>query len=316
MDKPQAIRVRVFLILLALGACTSAQSARSEAPPPPTPSPTVTSVLALPERIQAAVLPQPPPQDPPKPPELAPFVVRGMYGRDSSATGVNKISAAGFNTVTVQPDRADLDAFRRAGMKGIVWLWGYDDDTCTFNHSDDQIRAEVARIAGHQAIYAYQIAAEPGRARTEGCSRVASQIRDRARLVKSIDPAAVTYLVVSTYDGVEEYPYQHFAGTTDIMGLDVYPYNEDGTHPEMIGNAIREADKDRVPRYWAILQDFADDYYVVPSAAQLREQFTLWRRSRMEGYFVYHWEHGNIENRSSHLRIYASENERPVRSQA
>lgn len=316
MSKPHATRVRAFLILLALGACTSAESARPAGRSTPTASPTGRSVIALPERIRPAALPPRRTQDPPKPAELAPFVVRGMYGRDSSANGVDKIRAAGFNTVTVQPDRSDLDALARAGMKGIVWLWGYDDDTCTFNRSDDQIRAEVARIAGHPAILAYQIDDEPGDARTDGCPGVPRQIRQRSQLVKSLDPGALTYLVVSTYDGDEEYPYQYFAGTTDIMGLDVYPFNEEDAHPEMIDRAIREANKDGVPRYWAILQDFADDYYVVPTAAQLREQFTRWRRSRMEGYLVYHWEHGDIEDRASHLRIYASENARPVPSRS
>ena len=217
--------------------------------------------------------------------------------------------------MTVQPERAELDALQRAGMKGIVWLWGYDDDECAFNRSDDEIRAEVARIAGHPAILAYQIDDEPEDARTHGCgSRVARQIRDRSRLVKSVDPGATTYLVVATWDGEEEFPYQYFAGTTDVMGLDVYPYTENGPHPELIDKAIREANRDHVPRYWAILQDFSDGYYVTPTAAQLREQFTRWRRSRMEGYFVYDWERGDIENRPSHLRVYASENARPVPS--
>ena len=317
MNKPFRVAGHAFALLLALGACTSSQSAHPAASPglrsSPSPSPSGTATLELLEAIRGLALPNPAPQPPPAP---QPVVVRGMYGRDSSATGLDRIRDAGFNTVTVQPDRSDLDALQRAGMRGIVWLWGYDDDTCTFNHSDDQIRAEIARIADHPAIAAYQIDDEPGDARTHGCPRVAQQIRARSRLVKSIDRGATTYLVMSTYDGVEEFPYQYFAGTTDIMGLDVYPYNENGAHPELIDRAIREANKDHVPRYWAILQDFRDDYYVTPSASQLREQFTRWRRSRMEGYFVYHWNRGDIEDRPSHLRIYASENARPVPSRS
>lgn len=316
MSRPDRVAVRAFVLLLALGACSPSESAQRSLPLPATPSPTGSSTLAPPERILPMALPNPRPQDPPKPPQLKPFVVRGMYGRDSSASGLDVIRGAGFNTVTVQADRSDLDHLRRAGMKGIVWLWGYDDDTCAFNRSDEEIRAEVARIAGHPAILAYQIDDEPGHARTEGCPSVARQIRDRSRLVKSIDPGATTYLVVSTYDGEEEYPYQYFAGTTDIMGLDVYPYNQNGAHPSMIDTVIREADKDKVRRYWAILQDFSDGHYVTPTAAQLREQFIAWRRSRMEGYFVYHWNHGEIEDRPSHLRVYASENARPVPSRS
>jgi len=313
VNKPDRIAARAFVLLLALGACTPSESARPPGQGSAQPSPTGLSTLAGPETIRSAGLPTPAPQLPPSP---GPLFVRGVYGRDSSISGVDKIRATGFNTVTVQPDRSDLDGLQRAGMKGIVWLWGYDDDSCTFNHSDDQIRAEIAHIAGHPAILAYQIDDEPGDARTHGCPRVATQIRNRSRLVKSIDPGATTYLVMSTYDGVEEFPYQYFARTTDVMGLDVYPYSENGPHPELIDKVIREANKDHIPRYWAILQDFSDSYYVTPTAAQLREQFTRWWRSRMEGYFVYHWNRGDIEDRSSHLRIYASQNTGPVPSRS
>lgn len=313
MKTSHRIAIHASLVLLAIGACTPPESTRpaeqAMAPTGAANSPaTPRSIRLAPlEQIRGIGFPKPAPQPPPTP---EPFFVRGMYGRDSSGTGLQKIGAAGFNTVTVQPDRSDLDDLAAAGMKGIVWLFGYDDNTCSFNRSDDEIRSLVGRIAGHPAILVYQIDDEPGRARTEGCPRIASQIRDRSRLVKSIDREAMTFLVVSTYDGREEFPYQYFAGTTDVMGLDVYPYTENGAHPELIDHAIREADHDKVPRYWAILQDFSDDYYVEPSAAQIREQFRLWWASRMQGYLVYHWNRGAIESHPDHLDVYARENRR------
>ena len=315
MRTSQLIVVRASLILLAIGACVPPESVRRAQPAV---SPTVATTragttefgIAPVEPIRPTAFANPRAVPPPAP-APGPFFVRGMYGRDSSATGLDIIGSVGFNAVTVQPDRSDLDDLSKANMKGIVWLWGYDDNTCSFNRSDAEIRSQIERIAGHPAILAYQIDDEPGNARTDGCSRVASQIRARSNLVKSIDPGAATYLVVSTWDGEEEYPYQYFAGSTDIMGLDVYPYSGGDAHPSMIDRAIREADQDRVRRYWAVTQDFSDDHFDQPTAAQVAEQFRRWRRSRMEGYFVYHWNHGDIETRADHLAVYRTENSRP-----
>jgi hypothetical protein len=309
----QLIVVRASLMLLAIGACVPPESVqRAQSAVAPSVEPTTASRapafrLAPPEPIRPTAFANPEPEPPPLP---GPLFVRGMYGRDSSPTGLERIGRVGFNAVTVQPYRSELDELSKANMKGVVWLWGYDGSTCSFSRSDDEIRSQVSLIAGHPAILAYQIDDEPGHARTGRCPQVASQIRARSRLVESVDPMATTYLVVSTWDGEDEYPYQHFAGTTDVMGIDVYPFSGGGSHLEMIDRAIREAEKDGVRRYWAILQDFSDDYFDQPTASQVAAQFRLWWRSRMEGYFIYHWDHGQIETRPDHLELYRTENSR------
>jgi hypothetical protein len=244
----------------------------------------------------------------PTSPVSSTVAVRGVYGRDASANGLDTIKATGFNTVTVQPYRSELDKLHAAGMRGLVWLWGYDGDTCSFSASDATIRDYVAAIAGHPAIAAYQVDDEPNNARTHGCPDVAAQIKARTQLLHSIDPSKPTYVVVSTWDGVETYPYQHFAGTTDIMGIDVYPFAITGIHLSMITSAIAEADKDGVTRYWAILQDFDDGYYRLPSAEEVQQQFDRWLPSRMEGYFVYHWGIANLDTLPDHLAVYSKMN--------
>ena len=234
--------------------------------------------------------------------------IRGVYGRDKSADGLSTIKATGFNTVIASASKTELDKLHAKGMKGLVWLWGYDNDTCTWNASDDKIRQYVTPIAGHPAIAAYQIDDEPNTARTHGCPQVVDQIRARTQLLHSLDPSTPTYVVISTWDGVEKYPYQHFAGTTDIMGLDVYPYAITGIHLSMITSAIAAADNDGVTRYWAILQDFDDGYYRLPSAEEVQYEFDRWLPSRMEGYFVYHWGLAALDTRPDHLEVYAAMN--------
>src|SRR5687768_13512958 len=87
--------------------------------------------------------------------------VRGVYGRDSSPSGVATLKSTGFNTVTVQPWRDHLDGLQADGLEGLVWLFGYNNDTCSFDRDDAWIRETVTAIAGHPAIVAYNVADEP-----------------------------------------------------------------------------------------------------------------------------------------------------------
>ncbi|HYP22728.1 MAG TPA: hypothetical protein VEV43_04070, partial [Actinomycetota bacterium] len=235
--------------------------------------------------------------------------VRGVYGRDSSATGTSTLRATGFNAVTVQPWRDHLDALAAQGMGGVVWLFGYNNDTCSFDRDEAWVRQTVGAIAGHPAITAYNVADEPN---FRQCPDSPQEIAARARLVKSLDPANPTYVVVAAWDGREGFPYQHFAGTTDIMGLDVYPCSHSMTSCKYadIDSAVEEAVKDGVTRYWAILQDFSDAWYRQPTAAELERQFDHWARSGMEGYFLYHWNEGAVESRPDHLSVLRQQNSR------
>lgn len=240
-----------------------------------------------------------------------PGFVRGAYGRDSTPDGVSLLRATGFDTVTVNPWRHALDALEAAGMRGVVWLWDYDDARCAFEKDDGWVREVVSEIAGHPAILAYQIADEPSFAMVDpGCRNVPGQIRQRARLVESLDPGATTYVVIPTWDGRESFPYESFAGTTDVMGLDVYPcwHQTPECDFDLIDDAVAAAERDGVRRYWAVVQDFGDGWYRPPTAAELDEQLRRWAASGMEGYFVYHWNEGSIESKPDHLAVLAKHN--------
>jgi hypothetical protein len=229
--------------------------------------------------------------------------VRGIYG-----TGASDVAkAAGFNTINVvSPSRASLDSLAAKGFKAVVWLGEYDRTArCQFEFSDASVRATVAAVAGHPAIAAYQLSDEPNYARLH-CPSAVQQHRDRAALIKSVDPSKPTYLTISTWDGREGYPYEYFAGVADIMGLDVYPCTySGGCNFGIIDTAIRQAASKGVSRVWAIVQDFADGYYRVPTAGELRTQFERWVPGNLEGYFVYSWTYGNIANRTDHLSVLA-----------
>jgi len=240
------------------------------------------------------------------PPES--FVI-GAYGRDSSSTGTSTLTSLGFNTVTTGPFRAELDKLQAQGMKAVIWLGAYGRGSaapCQFERDDNWIRSVVPAIAGHPAIAAYQVTDEPN---YHECPNSPQQMKARSDLIKSLDPSASTYLVVSTWDGVEGYPYQYFAGTTDIMGLDVYPCTRDyGCRFDKIDDAITQAAKDGVTRYWAVMQGFEDSWYRMPTAAELGTQFKRWSASGMEGYFLYHWNYGGLDQSGEHKDVLKSTN--------
>ena len=235
--------------------------------------------------------------------------VRGVYGHNGSESRATKIVSTGFNTVTSQPWLEDLDQLSTQGLQGLVWLFGYENETCSFARGNRWVRRTVRPIAGHPAIVAYNIADEPN---AYECPTAPAQVKARSALVKELDPSKPTYAVVAAWDGKEGFPYQHFAGATDIMGLDVYPCARSlrTCKYEDIDRAIAEAESDGVPRYWAILQDFGDGWYRQPSAAELQTQFDHWARSRMEGYFVYSWAVGDIGSKPNHMLVLATNNAR------
>lgn len=231
----------------------------------------------------------------PPPAQTSRLKVRGVYGRDSSATGLQEISSTGFNTVTVVPDAAQFEELNRHDLQGVVWLGAYHNTNCSFQRDDRWVTDVVNRFKDQSSIAAYQVADEPSH---NMCPEAPEQIRERAELIESLDPDTPTYVTVPTWDGKEGFPYEHFAGTTDIMGLVVYPCLDKSEQCwfTMIDRAITEADRDDVGRYWAVLQNFDTDWYRMPSSEELQGQFRRWAQSRMSGYFVYQWTPGQSDS--------------------
>ncbi|MGH2828556.1 MAG: hypothetical protein ACRDKF_16465 [Actinomycetota bacterium] len=284
----------------------------------------VAVVLALTTAVAAAVLFQvtrPEPESDrgsgrdsrrPQAPRSAGFV-RGVYGHDSSGAGLKQVSSVGFDTVTVTPDVARLNQLEEKGLRGVVWLGAYDSTKCTFERDDRWIRDAVQRIAGHRAILVYQITDEPNH---NTCPQAPRQITERAELVESLDPGVPTYVTVPAWDGKEGFPYRHFAQTTDIMGLVVYPCLNKSKECwfKMIDRAIAEASSANIKRYWAVVQNFQTEWYRLPTSGELEEQFDRWSRSRMSGYFVYQWSPEQTASDDERMQAFERLNESPLRS--
>jgi hypothetical protein len=210
------------------------------------------------------------------PPSAERYAVRGIYDRDT-----DRQAALGFNFMDSGPFEDQMQALADRNLKGFVWLGGYSNRTCTFNYSDDWVRSHVAAIAGHPGVGAYFIDDEPDASR---CPSVPAQINARARLVDSIDPGPPTFIVTNDTDQLALY-----AGKVDVLGLGRYPCSiRDGCDYSKIDAQAAEADRLGV-RYWGVIQAHGDDWYKVPTSAELHQQFAHWRATNMEGYLVFAW---------------------------
>jgi hypothetical protein len=214
--------------------------------------------------------------------------VRGAYGTDGSATGFSNIAAAGFNSVMTSPFREDLDRLQAAGLKGIVWLGQGFNTTCQWEYDDQWIRSHVGAVAGHPAILAYYLGDEPS---AHLCPQAPAAYRARTALVRSIDPQHPTFTVLQVSDHGDRFAYAAWRGAVDILGFDVYPcnVNQSGCDFSKIDQAIAAASEARITTYWAVIQDFQDDFYRLPTPAQVAAEFAHWDRSAMSGYLVFSW---------------------------
>jgi hypothetical protein len=244
--------------------------------------------------------------------------VTGTYGRDSSSSGFQKIHDTGFNTVmmsvnlgNIASSLKELAALQAKGMRAVIWLGSYDRAVhCAFERSDSWIRQVVSALGNQPAIAAYQVGDEVDRARARGCTNIRDQIAHRSSVIRSVNPAAQTYVTITADDGTEAFPYERFAGTTTIMGLVIYPCVKSSTacNWDRISKAISQADADGVGSYWVVMQDFGNTVYRQPTATQLAEQMKCWHSARLSGYFLYHWDLGKLEQKPSHLQVLRNQN--------
>ena len=244
--------------------------------------------------------------------------VAGVYGRDSSTTGVDILHQTGFNTISmsvnlgnIQSSIKQLDMLQAKGMRAIIWLGSYDRVVkCGFERSDSWVKQVVGALAYHPAVAAFQIADEVDRATARGCPNVPAAIAARNAVIRSVAPTVDTYVTVTAFDGVDWFPYEKYASTASVLGLVIYPCvkAKPTCNWARIGKAIQAADADGVARYWVVMQDFGDTTYRQPTATELDQEMTSWHSSRLEGYFMYHWTKGNLESKPDHLDVLKSQN--------
>ncbi len=295
-------------ILPLLSGSTPPPPSPSPTPPTPSPSPSPSPAPSAPpapsspsarpsQSPSSSLAPSAPPtlSAPASSPAASSNYIRGVYGKDSSHTGFNAMATAGFTAVMTDPYKESLDPLAAAGLKGIVWLGAWlNTPTCGFENDDAKIRTLVSAIAGHPAILAYYLGDEP---RITECPQAPALFKQRSDLVHSLDPGSATFTVIQAYENGAAHRYAAWVGAVDILGFDVYPCAKASSSCDYksLDAAITAIDGLGIPRYWAIVQDFQDCYYRLPTPQELRAQFDHWSQSKMSGYFVFSWNYQSAD---------------------
>jgi hypothetical protein len=216
-------------------------------------------------------------------------VVRGIYASWPYVSEYPTIAGLGFNAVAVGAYRDRLDDLQSLGLKGLVWLGGYDNTTCTFVYSDGDVRTHIAAINGHSAILAYEIDNEP---HADTCPTAPQQIKQRVALVRSlVGPNIILYLTLSKN-------FQAFAHTgVDLIRISAYPCSyTSGCVMQKIVAKVGAARAAGFTRIWGGTQTAGDGYYRPPTPAELALIQQTWRDQGAEGYVAWAWDtHGTTD---------------------
>ena len=76
-------------------------------------------------------------------------------------TGVDRMQAAGFNTVQADATPAALAALAARGLKAMVWIGQWNKRSCTWEIPDSRLPSVIGPIEHSPAILAYYLADEP-----------------------------------------------------------------------------------------------------------------------------------------------------------
>jgi hypothetical protein len=217
----------------------------------------------------------------------AAWKVRGLYiSWGCCRSELPAAARLGFNAVSVEANRERLDYLQSLGVKGLVWLGGFDNATCRFLLSDKEVSTKVRAITGHPAILGYEIDNEP---HAFACPNAPQQIAHRVALVRSLaGPNVILYITLSK-------DFDAFAHSgVDLIRISAYPCSYvDGCVMRKIAEKVEAARAAGFDRIWAGTQTAGDHYYRPPTPAELARIQATWRQQGAQGYVAWAWDgHG------------------------
>jgi len=199
-------------------------------------------------------------------------------------------AALGFNLLDVDT-KSEADALP-AGTQGLYWLGDYlNAPTCDWEQSDATIAAKVRAGVGDPKIWGYNFSNEPD---PYGCPNAVSQHRQRAALIRSIDPAKATFISLDMNwrdQALKQIPL--WVGVTDYTGLNPYVcfVGQPACDFAWIDQVIHAADNAGVA-YFGHVQAFQANEWRWPTADELQHMLGQWAASKQKGYSLFSWNYG------------------------
>jgi hypothetical protein len=117
----------------------------------------------------------------------------------SNRTDQNLATTYGYNLIDVST-KSEADA-TPAGTRGQLWLYDYDNKTCTWEKDDTYIRNMVSSVANDPKVAGFYFSNEPD---PFACPNAPQQHKHRNALIKSLAPTKYTLI------GIDANWRQHF----------------------------------------------------------------------------------------------------------
>lgn len=229
-----------------------------------------------------------------------PSIVLDTQDPAAAGDGFTAVDATPSQLVRVPP-----------GQRALIWLGGYDNGTCTWGENDDQVRYEFARyaLATDARVLGYFLADEPN---TDGrCPGASTQVRNRAALVRSLDPNP-RHITLANIDDPTQFA--AFRDAVDVLATDPYPcVAGGGCDWSLIPSYIARLHAAGVVHYMGMLQAFSGEEWRWPTAAELQRMIEQWRASDWCGALTFSWSYqgGRLVDHPDLLAVLRGFNTRP-----
>jgi hypothetical protein len=177
-----------------------------------------------------------------------------------------------------------------AGTHALIWLGGYDAETCRFASDDAEVTDWFARyaLAGDPRVVGYFVADEPNA--DHRCPAAPDQVRQRSTLVRSLDPDLRRFTLANIDDPQQ---FAAFRDAADVLSTDPYPCA--AAVPDcdwsLIPSYIAALRGAGVTRYMGMVQAFSGGDWRWPTPADLRRMLDQWRASDWCGALVFSWDY-------------------------
>jgi hypothetical protein len=210
-------------------------------------------------------------------PATEPVASRTTAHYVANVDGARAARRAGFTLFDTGASRREVNALPR-GVRALVWLGQKCPTAAT-----SEFKASVRRLAANRKVFGYYLSDEP---HIEDCPGGPAALRSRAKFIATASQGRQRSFVVLS----EKADYRAFRPAVtrvSLVGLNPYPCSV--AHPSCdftkVGSKVRAAVNAGVPRtrivpvYQAFGQSgTSDDYYLLPSAAQMRTLLRTWAR--------------------------------------
>jgi hypothetical protein len=213
------------------------------------------------------------------------FAYRYIY---SSRLVARTAQSYGWNLIDVS-SKGEVDALP-SGTRGLVWVGDWNNATCRWEISDARLKSKVASMVGDRKVAGFYVSDEPN---PIACPDAPRRHRQRSALIRRLDPAAFTVVVVRSNTETSPSEVRLWSGAATYVGLDPYPC-ETGKACDFtrMTRMIQAADDAHIA-YWGVLQAFAYYDWRWPTAAELTRIGAIWKASNATGSMTFAWKWKN-----------------------